>query len=110
MRRVLEFCQWKAVWWEDKIEQQACKEADEPLADGLRAYAHQQAALERENSTKWECKWRNTRNRAIPIISAVMGEDWVAGGEVMDDLADNLVELELDDEEGEEAAGSDCDD
>jgi hypothetical protein len=114
MRRILEFCNRKAAWWENKIQQQESEQMDEPLADGLRAYAHQQAALEREISTKWAHKWRQTRNRAIPIISAVMGEDWVAGGDVedidMDDLANDLIELELDDEDGGKVVGSDCED
>jgi hypothetical protein len=113
MRRVLEFCNWKAAWWENKIQQQKSQQVDGPLTDGLHAYAHQQAALEREISTKWAHKWRRTRNRAVLIISAVMGEDWVAGGDVeeidMDDLANDLIELELDDNVGE-AVGSDCED
>jgi hypothetical protein len=116
MRRILEFCNWKATWWENKIQQQEAERTDDdPLADGLRAYAHEQAALEHEILTKWAHKWRQTRNRAILIISAVMGEDWVAGGgDVkdmdMNDLANDLIVLELDDEGRGEAVGSDCED
>jgi len=111
MRRTLEFCSWKANWWEAQITQrESSLLPDDPLAGGLKAYAHQQAALEREIAMKWAFKWRGTRNRAIPIVSAVMGVGWVVhdDGEEMsiDDLANDLIELELDDE----AVGSDCED
>jgi hypothetical protein len=111
MRRTLEFCSWKANWWETQITQwESCLQPDDPLAGGLKAYAHQQAAFEREIARKWAFKWRGTRNRAIPIVSAVMGDGWVVhdDGEEMsiDDLANDLIELELDDE----AVGSDCED
>ena len=56
--------------------------SDGPLADGLRAYAYEQAALEREIFKKWALKWKGTCNRAIPVISALMGEDWVVAGGV----------------------------
>lgn len=112
MRRTLEFCSWKANWWETQITQrESSLLPDDPLAGGLKAYAHQQAALEREIATNWAFKWRRTRNRAIPIVSAVMGDGWVVhdDGEMMsiDDLANDLIELELDDDE---AVGSDCED
>jgi hypothetical protein len=79
--------------------------------DGLRAYAHQQAAQERDIATKWALKWRGTRNRAILIISAMMGEGWVVQGEQMciDDLANKLIELELEEDMGD-PVGSDCED
>ena len=111
MRRTLEFCSWKANWWETQITQrESSLQPDDPLAGGLKAYAHQQAAFEREIARKWAFKWRGTRNRAIPIVSAVMGDGWVVhdDGEEMsiNDLANDLIELELDDE----AVGSDCED
>jgi hypothetical protein len=114
MRHILEFCNWKATWWENKIQQQEVERMDDdPLADGLHAYVHQQAALEHEILTKWAHRWRQTHNCAIPIISAVMDEDWVAGGgdvEDMNDLANDLIVLELDDEDRGKMVGSDCED
>jgi hypothetical protein len=98
----------------NKIQQQESQQTDGPLAEGLHAYVHQQAALEHQISTKWAHKWRQTRHPAIPIISAVMGEDWVAGGGVeeidVDDLASDLIELELDDKDIGKVVGSDCGD
>ena len=80
----------------------------------MRAYAYRQAALEREISDKWALTWRGTRNRATPVISSVMGEDWVTpsdGQEMrMEDFVNDLIELELDDQYGEDAVGSDCED
>jgi hypothetical protein len=114
MRRILKFCSWKAAWWESQIMQRvSLLPSDGPLVDGLQAYAYKQAALEREIFKKWALKWKGTRNRAIPVISAHMGEDWVvAGGEEMnvDDLANDLIELELDDPYGGDVVGSDCED
>ena len=109
MRRTLEFCSWKAAWWESRITQRV--PSDGPLADGLRAYAYKQAALEREISDKWALKWRGTRNQAIPVISAVMGEDWLTPSDGQeDDFVHDLIELELDDQYEGDAVGSDCED
>ena len=115
MRRTLEFCSWKAAWWESQIiQREPLLPSDGPLMDGLRAYAYKQAALEREISDKWALKWRGTRNRSIPVISAVMGEDWVTPGDgqemSIDDFTNDLIELELDDQYGGDAVGSDCED
>ena len=79
--------------------------------DGLRAYAYKQAALERKISDKWALKWRGTRNQAIPVISAVMGEDWLTPSDGQeDDFVHDLIELELDDQYEGDAVGSDCED
>lgn len=112
MRRILEFCRWRASWWESQILQRDLP-PDTPLSDGMLAYAHQQAALEREISANWVLKWRGTRNRASPIIHAVMGEDWVVHVDSeemsMDDLDNGLIELELD-EATNDPVGSDYED
>jgi hypothetical protein len=69
--------------------------------------------LEQEITRKWAFKWRGTHNCAILIVSAVMGDGWVVhdDGEEMsiDDLANNLIELELN-EDGDKVVGSDCED
>lgn len=114
MCRTLEFCNWKAHWWESQITQrESLLLPDEPLAGGLKAYAYQQAALERDIAKKWAFKWRGTQNCAITIITKIMGDGWVVydDGEEMsvDDLANDLIELELG-ENGDETVGSDCED
>lgn len=43
MRRTLEFLEWKAVWWEKREALQKFK--DKAMVEGVRAYAHEQAAL-----------------------------------------------------------------
>ena len=110
----LKFCNWKAAWWESWIMQWvSLLPSDGPLVDGLWAYAYKQAALECEIFKKWALKWKGTCNCAIPVIFALMGEDWVVPSREemsVDDLANDLIELELDDLYGGDVVGSDCED
>jgi hypothetical protein len=47
MCQTLEFCSWKANWWETQITQwESYLLPDDLLTEGLKAYAHQQAVLE----------------------------------------------------------------
>ncbi len=45
MRRTIEFLDWKAAQWETRMD--AREDADEELAEGIQAYATEQAALQR---------------------------------------------------------------
>jgi hypothetical protein len=72
MRRILVFCYWKAAWW---MEQVPLREGvSGPLAEGLRAYAEEQADMERRIHSVWEVKWAGARSLAQPIIQAFWGE------------------------------------
>ncbi|KAJ7118695.1 hypothetical protein C8R43DRAFT_1091016 [Mycena crocata] len=62
MRRVLEFCTWKAEWWMDRLDSRPG--VDEVLAEGLRAYALEQAHRENEWCARWGEKWIAVRTRA----------------------------------------------
>ncbi|KAJ7833212.1 hypothetical protein B0H14DRAFT_3087705 [Mycena olivaceomarginata] len=77
MRRVLEFCRWKAKWWDN--QRAARTGVPGPLAEGLWAYATEQAAREREWAAQWEGKW------AAAVSVEVELEDEVAYGEYDDD-------------------------
>ncbi|KAF7362033.1 CxC2 domain-containing protein [Mycena venus] len=66
MRRVLEFCYWKARWWDERHE--ACTGVSAELAEGLRAYAMEQAARKRAWAAKWELKWAAAWSRAMMVL------------------------------------------
>jgi hypothetical protein len=43
MRRILEFCDWKARWWRDQRSLRTPDTTDSILSEGLQAFAEQQA-------------------------------------------------------------------
>ncbi|KAJ7113743.1 hypothetical protein C8R43DRAFT_1138589 [Mycena crocata] len=94
MRRVIEFCVWKARWW---MERQAARPAaDAVLAEGLRAYALEQADREIEWSRRWAEKWSAVRARAGLVV-----RDHIVN--VEEEVLVPL-EIELDEEDEEEYA------
>ena len=104
MRRVLEFCRWKTEWW---LEQVPLREGLRPqLAEGLHAYAEEQADMERRICLSWTNKWSRARELAAPILQAalgavpaVLGQDAIAGS----------VMMEVDIEEEHDGAAGDSD-
>ncbi|KAF8200630.1 hypothetical protein K438DRAFT_1514981, partial [Mycena galopus ATCC 62051] len=62
MRCVLQFCVWKAEWWDERREARAWVSPE--LAEGLQAYATEQAARERYWAASWQAKWAVVRVRA----------------------------------------------
>lgn len=56
MRRVLAFLEWKANWWALKREARPVK--DKALAEGLRAYADEQATLQHILRTSFQSIWK----------------------------------------------------
>ncbi|KAJ6479764.1 hypothetical protein C8R45DRAFT_1101208 [Mycena sanguinolenta] len=98
MRRVLEFCKWKEWWWRERlspVRPDSHGPIDSVLAEGLRAYALEQANRERQWAQTWEGKWAAVRAQAALIV-----RDHV--GDVEDEVFVPL-EVELEDEEAEEA-------
>jgi hypothetical protein len=94
MRRVLEFCGWKARWWDERVN--CGRDVTTELAEGLRAYALAQATRERKWETTWREKWAAVRERA----TSVMRDHLVDVTELVP------LEVELDDElEDDEYAG-----
>lgn len=93
MRRVLDFCTWKANWWMERVNGR--EGVSEPLAEGLRAYALEQATRERAWATSWGAMWSPIRARAGLVL-----RDHVVN--VMEEvLVPLLVELEEEDDEME---------
>src|SRR5882724_545744 len=71
MRRILQFCDWKAKWWRNQPSLRTPD--DNMLSEGLDAYAAQQAAQELDIAQNWEAKWKAVRIRAQPIINGIPG-------------------------------------
>ncbi|KAF8181396.1 hypothetical protein K438DRAFT_1601641, partial [Mycena galopus ATCC 62051] len=96
MRRVLEYCAWKVKWWEDRRNSRTGVSAE--LAEGLQAYATEQAARERYWS--WQAKWAAVRVRAETVLANNLGDvAEVVGVEV--ELEEEVAYGEYEDEEGE---------
>lgn len=86
MRRVLQFGSWKAEWW---IEQANRRVNSSPrLAEGLQAYAAEQAAIETNLADSFRRIWWKARQGAIPFIIKAFGPDSM---DFTPDDADHLV-------------------
>lgn len=69
MRCVLVFCLRKREWWrEQRYLRDLSADGDTTLAEGLHAYAAEQATLEQRIHQEWSELWRATRRVAQPII------------------------------------------
>jgi hypothetical protein len=101
MRRVLAFCEWKADWWMRQVPLR--QGVTGPLAEGLNAYAAEQADMERWIHKAWSEKWSRARELARPIIMAVMGESSI----LTKDVEAGTVEFEI--EEDHEGIEDDSD-
>ncbi|KAJ7874256.1 hypothetical protein B0H13DRAFT_2348668 [Mycena leptocephala] len=71
MRRVLDFCTWKANWWMERVNGR--EGVSEPLAEGLRAYALEQATRERAWATSWGAMW--SPEVLVPLLVELEEED-----------------------------------
>lgn len=94
MRRSIQFCAWKAKWWED----QACRRTDisAPLAEGITAYAAAHASAERRRLIVWSHKWAAIRQRASVVL-----EGHLMNKEDQVDLTHLDIEIEDEDEDEE---------
>ncbi|KAJ7738811.1 hypothetical protein B0H16DRAFT_1465657 [Mycena metata] len=66
MRRTIEYCRWKARWWEERLELR--RDVAPALAEGLRAYGLEQVARERAWAASWDARWRPVRARAAMVL------------------------------------------
>lgn len=57
MRRVLTFLEWKAKWWIDKRGRNLGVRPD--IADGIRAYAAEQAHINRALARSFKMRWES---------------------------------------------------
>jgi hypothetical protein len=109
MRRVLAFCDWKNVWWKAQIVHRTEGSGEgtvvsPELAEGLSAFAHEQAAMETALATSFAGKWRVVRERARPLVNSIMGV-MPAGGDIF--MEDAAVEFLMGEEDDNAGGGSD---
>lgn len=55
MRRILEYCDWKAGWWTQRASLRT--DVSAALQSGLHAYAHKQAAVYHDLARSFARKW-----------------------------------------------------
>jgi len=94
MRRSLQFCAWKAKWWEE----QAVRRTDVPphLSEGLVAYAAENAAAERRRLATWSNHWAAVRERAGLILENHLKD------KEEDTLGVAMLEVEVDPDDGDD--------
>jgi hypothetical protein len=72
MRRAVEYCWYLAREWDKR--KQARSHPDPHVAEGLRAYVAEQAAIERERGQRWFTSWGSIRHRAKEVLEKKLGE------------------------------------
>lgn len=108
MRRVIEFCDWKAEWWMKQARDGRQVES-EALADGLQAYASQQARQELRIAERFATKWLVVRGNARSIINKVLGVAHAPPVSLVDAGTDPIVIDVLDDEDDPDHEALDSD-
>lgn len=97
MRRAVQFCEWKALWWENQGNRRQTVLSH--LAEGLMAYATEQAMAERFRAKLWASLWSDIRGRAAVVLKAIDGDhdDGLTSEMVtLEILVDDDTELDLD--------------
>jgi hypothetical protein len=85
MRRVLAYFEYKAAWWVERGDAEG-RETTPELAEGLRAYAEDQAQLQRDLGSKYSAKWEALRRdgvteKELDKLATVMEDDELDGAE-----------------------------
>lgn len=89
MRRVLEFLEWRARWWNARGSVQLNVTPD--VAEGLRAYAEEQANLQSSLAASFRKLWKTPLQRVDDVLG-------------LDDLGDiDEADLDASDDEGDES-------
>ena len=70
MRRVIAFGRWKARWWGEQVARRS--NIEDPLTEGLRAYAIEHLFLENALCDKLENKWHDMRARAKAVLASLI--------------------------------------
>lgn len=66
MRRSIKFCEWKALWWD--LQHQLRLSVPSHVAEGIAAYAAEQADIERQRMELWTTEWAKMRQQAAYIL------------------------------------------
>jgi hypothetical protein len=92
MRRAIQFCVWKSNWWEEQAGRRTLVFAH--LAEGIAAYAAENATAERRRLVYWSSRWEAVRQRAgLVLQNHLSGNE--EGGEM------GALEIEIEDEDDE---------
>jgi hypothetical protein len=92
MRRAIQFCAWKANWWEEQAGRRTLVSAH--LAEGIAAYAAENATAERRRLLSWLSHWEAVRQRARLVL-----ENHLSGNEEGGQMG--ALEIEIEDEDDE---------
>ena len=108
MRRVIEYCGWKASWWKQQASQRG--DVSPELAEGLLAFAEEQAAMEDSIAIRFASQWAPIRKRALPLIAKFWGTEPDGTDIIMGDSEEEeeIVEFMVG-EEDDDGGGSDFD-
>jgi len=94
MRWAIQFCAWKVNWWD---KQAHLRDSVLPhLAEGITAYATEQAATERRRIASWSHSWFAIRQQAKLVLETHLKDQ-----EDTTDLTILEVEIEGDDDDDE---------
>lgn len=66
MRRAIQFCAWKGNWWEKQAHRRTSISSH--LAEGIAAYAAENATAERHRLISWSNSWAAIRQRAALVL------------------------------------------
>ena len=66
MRCSIAFCEWKASWWAKWHLVQASVPFH--IADGIAAYATEQAQAEHQRAVQWAARWADSRQQAGIVL------------------------------------------
>ncbi|KIM75537.1 hypothetical protein PILCRDRAFT_78724, partial [Piloderma croceum F 1598] len=108
MRRVIEYCGWKASWWKQQASQRG--DVSPELAEGLLAFAEEQAAMEDSIAIRFASQWAPVHKRALPLIAKFWGTEPDGTDIIMGDSEEEeeIVEFMVG-EEDDDGGGSDFD-
>lgn len=102
MRRTLAYCRWKAGWWiQQQISRALQLHEENPIREGMEAYAKQQAANELLIADTWEARWLPVRKQARPILQKVLGNILPEGLDV-GEATGEIVVIDLGEDEEED--------
>ena len=94
MHQAIQFCVWKANWWETQA--QCWTSIPSHLADGIAAYATEHADTKHHQFTSWFNSWLPIWQRAKLVL-----ERYLQGQEDIIDVAVLEVDIEGDDDDDE---------
>ncbi|TDL13861.1 hypothetical protein BD410DRAFT_734767, partial [Rickenella mellea] len=102
MRRVLQFLEWRARWWD--VRREFMREMSEDFAAGARAYAHEQAKILLDMRTSWITMWQKKNIHPQAEDAADEAEE-VEGADIVFDDSEDQPLVEADDEQTEVDVG-----